>query len=215
MIYHVTFSHGANINLGRCTISSATDTTITSYWGSGEDFYQNFTNLKIVPGQILYMLSPSSKRVRLGRISAVTSTVITLASNPGVYAYEQIQKHGFLELYVEQEKSLYSYPQSRYCGASLSKQGGYYKEYDSSTSIESEVTATETNSLITLYFEKGNTFDEVRVEVYHGKESEAINAINNILTNKKNISFSTSLQSEDSKIIGINSIVSNVAKDNY
>ena len=215
MTYHVTFSHGSNIDIGRCTISSSTDTTITNYFSSGETGYQNFTSLNVVPGQVLYMRTKNPKRVRLGRISAVSSTVITLATNPGVFAYEKIQQDGFIYLYVEQEMSLYSYPQTKYCGAFLSKQGGLYKEYDSSTSIESEVTKTETNSIITLYFEKGSQFDEVRVEVFYGNEIEAINTINNILTNTKNISFSTLIQSADSKIVKLNSIVSNVVKDNY
>jgi hypothetical protein len=214
-MYHVTFSFGRNINVGRCVISSSTDTTITSYYESTSSSFQDFTSLKIVPGHLLYINTQNYSNVLLGRVSAVTATTITLATNPGVYAYEQVLQNGFIEIYVKTITSLYSYRQDKYCGALLTKQGENYRAYSLTSSIDSDAITVTSNSIISLYFEKPNGIDEVRVNVQEGNELNALQAINQLITNEKNVDFSTFISTQDNKILSINGIVSNTATDNY
>tara|TARA_R100000458_G_C8270983_1_gene245715 strand:+ start:690 stop:1340 length:651 start_codon:yes stop_codon:yes gene_type:complete len=213
--YHVVFGKSKSVDVGRCSIESNTDKTITSYWDSSSSLYQDFTSYGINTGEVLYLREGGNVPIFLGRVESISSTVLTLYANPGMFAYEQVLQNGFMLPYVIKGRELYSYPLHKYCGASLVKVGENYKSYSLTTSIESESTTVDTNSVIALYFEKGDAMDEVRVSVKAGKENIAIRKINNIFSQQKNIDFQTEISQADSTIIGIDSIVSSIVQDNY
>ena len=66
-----------------------------------------------------------------------------------------------------------------------------------------------------MYFKKGNSIDEIRINVKNDKETNAMKIIHNEFTKQKNINFSNIVSSVDSSILSVNSIISSIVKDNY
>ena len=155
--YHVTFSYGETINLGRCVISSQDDTTLTQYWNSTESAYKSFTDLNIVPGERILFTEGNKSRILLARVSSVTSSVITLSSNPGQRAYNRILQNGFITPFIERDLNVYSYRLDKYVGASLTKNGQSFLSFAESNPLGSDATNNTNHSVISLFFEKGKS----------------------------------------------------------
>ena len=205
MAYNILFSYGANISLGACVITAQDDTSMVNYYNSTEYGYTDFTTLDLNVGEKLYATSLGDVAF-FARISAIAANDITLSGNPGQVIHNQVLKNGFIKPFVTRTPYIYSYPCKNYCGASLSSKGGSYYVYGESNPILSDATQTTTNSIISLYFEKGSSIDEVRINVKRGSEASAIKGINRALRSEKDISFVSEIRKINKDIIGINSI---------
>ena len=204
-MYNVLFSYGSNVSLGQCVITAQDDTSMVNYYNSTEDGYTNFTRLDLSVGERLY-ISNSGVRIFFARISAIAANNITLSDNPGQVIHNEVLKKGFIKPYVKRVPYIYSYPCKNYCGASLSSKGESYSVFGESNPIYSDATHTSSNSVISLYFEKGNSIDEIKVNVKNGSESSAIQDINKALRQEKDISFLSEINKINKDIISINSI---------
>ena len=101
---------------------------------------------------------------------------------------------------------MYSYPCKNYCGASLSSKGDNYYVFGESNPIISDATQTRTNSVISLYFEKGSSIDEIKISVKSGSESSVIMDINKTLRQEKDISFQSEVKKINKDILRIDSV---------
>ena len=205
MAYNIIFSYGANVSLGQCVVTAQDDTSMVNYYNSTEDGYIDFTTLDLNVGEKLY-LHNSGVNVFFARISAIAANNITLSGNPGQVIHNEVLKKGFINPYVKRTPYIYSYPCKNYCGASLSSKGDTYYVFSESNPIISDATKTSTNSVISLYFEKGNSIDEIKIGVKNGSEATAIKDINKALRTEKDISFVSEIRKINKDIIGINSI---------
>tara|TARA_Y100000592_G_scaffold100942_1_gene183929 strand:- start:953 stop:1597 length:645 start_codon:yes stop_codon:yes gene_type:complete len=205
MKYNITFSYGANIHLGTCVVTAQDDTSMTNYYNSTESGYTDFTTLDLNVGEKLYV-TYDKRNIFFARISAIAANSITLSSNPGQVIHNRVLTKGHISPYVRRTPYLYSYPCSNYCGASLSKKGENFSVYTESNPIYSDATHTETNSVISLYFLKGNNVEEIKVEVKVGSESSAIRDFQKILRLEKDVNFMSEIKKINKDVIGINSI---------
>jgi len=205
MSYNILFSYGSSVFLGNCVITAQDDTSMVNYYNSTEDSYIDFTTLDLNVGEKLYV-SSLGYDVFFARISAIAANDITLSGNPGQVIHNEVLKKGFIKPYVKRTPYIYSYPCKNYCGASLSSKGQNYSVFGESNPIPSDATHTSSNSVISLYFEKGNSIDEIKINVKNGSESSAIKDINRILRAEKDVSFVSEIKKINKDIIGINSI---------
>ena len=187
----------------RCVITAQDDTTMSSYWNSTESEYVDFTTLDLSVGEKLYF-----NNVFFARISTIAASTITLSTNPGQYIYNEILRNGFINVDIKRTPDVYCYSIDKYCGAALIKKGESYNTYPESAPISSEVTKVTTNSIIALYFEKGNNIEDVKISVTPGYESGIINDINKYFRRGKDISFSSEKLKINKDILYIDSIVS-------
>ena len=213
-MYNVIFSFGETINLGKCVVSAKDDTTVSLFYNSTESLYKTFTSYYITPGEKVYT-NIDGRKILLSPISSVTSTILTLSSNPGEIVYNEVLRKGFFTPYVVREQNIYSYPIKNYLGASLIKKGGSYYTYPEASPFNSAATATSTNSIISLFFQKGQDVDEVRINVSYDNEEKVIQDINIAFRQEKDISFGNIKNVANSNIIGINSVISSSIKDFY
>ena len=204
---YITFTYGKTIKLGRCVFTAQDDTTMASYWNTTESSYKNFTTLGITAGESVYFDLDGST-IFIGRISSIAASVITLAGNPGQKVYNEILKYGYIQPYISRIPDVQSYPFSKYAGSSLSTKGSNYDSYAESNPNKSDATTVNTNSVISLFFEKGNTLEEVRINVKVGSESVVINSINKAFKQSRDISFTSDMKSINADIIGVSKIVS-------
>ena len=216
-MYHVLFKYGEITQLGRCVITSETDTGIENYYTSTEDDYIDFTNLspRIGLGEKVFHKTSGYIHDFIGVIKAVSSTTITLPTSPGQRAYNEVLKNGYIEPYVKRAPVIYSYPIENYIGARLNKAGEYYNTYAQTNPNGSDATTVNTHSTISLYFKKINKYDDVKISVRLGSESNVIKAINKAFREKKDIDFSSSAQSIHTDIFNIKSITSPFIKGFY
>ena len=205
MAYNILFSYGANVSLGQCVVTAQDDTSMVNFYNSTESGYTDFTTLNLNVGEKLYINS-LGVNVFFARISAIAANDITLSGNPGQVIHNEVLKKGFINPYVKRTPYIYSYPCKNYCGASLSSKGQNYSVFGESNPIISDATHTSTNSIISLYFEKGSSIDEIRINVKNGSETSAIRDINRVLREEKDISFVSEIKKINKDIIGINSI---------
>ena len=205
MAYNILFSYGANISLGACVITAQDDTSMVNYYNSTEYGYTDFTTLDLNVGEKLYATSLGDVAF-FARISAIAANDITLSGNPGQVIHNEVLKKGFIKPYVKRTPYVYSYPCKNYCGASLSSKGQNYSVFGESNPIPSDATHTSTNSIISLYFEKGSSIDEIRINVKNGSEVSVVSDINKALRLEKDISFMSEINKINKDIIGINSI---------
>ena len=205
-MYNVIFSYGGPISLGQCVVTAQDDTTMVNFWLSTEFGYNAFTSLDISVGEKLY-IDKDGYSIYFARISSIASNRIDLSSNPGQAVYNEVLKKGYIKPYVRRVPYLYSYPIEKYCGASLVSKGESYSVFAEANPIKSDATNTETNSVIALYFEKGNNIDEVRVNVRNGSEASVIKDINKFFRAKEDINFMSQSRKINKDIIGISSII--------
>ena len=187
-MHYITFSYSKPVKMPRCVITAQDDTTMSSYWNSTESEYVDFTTLDLSVGEKLYF-----NNVFFARISAIAASTITLSTNPGQYIYGEILRNGFINVDIKRTPDVYCYSIDKYCGAAP---------------ISSEVTKVTTNSIIALYFEKGNNIEDVKISVTPGYESGIINDINKYFRRGKDISFSSEKIKINKDILYIDSIVS-------
>ena len=205
MAYNILFSYGANVSLGQCVVTAQDDTSMVNFYNSTESGYNDFTTLNLNVGEKLYA-SSLNYNVFFARISAIAANDITLSGNPGQVIHNEVLKKGFIKPYVKRTPYVYSYPCKNYCGASLSSKGQNYSVFGESNPIPSDATHTSTNSIISLYFEKGSSIDEIRINVKNGSEVSVVSDINKALRLEKDISFMSEINKINKDIIGINSI---------
>ena len=163
--YHVTFSYGETIQLGRCVLSAQDDTTLSQYWTSTESAYKSFSDFNIAPGERILFNEGSQNKILLGRLSSLTASEITLSSNPGQRAYNRILQHGYITPFIERDQNIYSYRIDKYVGASLTKNGQSFVTYAESNPLSSDAVNTTNHSIVSLFFEKGDVVEEVRIKV--------------------------------------------------
>ena len=221
-MYNIVFSIGKNISLGSCVITASDDTTLAQYHttddvsrGTRESLYVAFTTLDVLVGEKVFISPGFVSKVLLGRISAIASGSITLTDNPGQIAYHEVLKKGFINPFINRIPDIYSYPMDKYCGMSLIKKGEEYRTFAEINPILSDSTLVSTNSIIAMYFEKGNRVEEISINVRPGEEMDAIKNINGVLKNKKDIDFSSDISTKYSSIIGINSLSSSNKTKGY
>ena len=205
-MYNVLFSYGGYISLGNCVVTASDDTSMAAYWNTTESGYVNFTTLDMSVGEKLY-IDKSGYSVFFARISAIAASTITLSANPGQVIHNEVLKRGFVVPYIKRTPYLYSYPIYSYCGASLTSKGTSYSVFTETNPIKSDATNTETNSVISLYFKKGESIDEVKINVKNNSEASIIKDINTFFRKKEDISFSSQFKNINKDILGVNSIV--------
>ena len=116
-MYSITFQFGKLINLGRCVITAQDDTTLSQYWTTTEDGYRSFSVHNLIPGEKIYY--NDDDKTLLSTISTVTSSTITLTSNPGQRAYNKVLKDGYIIPFVERENNIYSYQKNKFLNYSF------------------------------------------------------------------------------------------------
>ena len=205
MAYNVLFSYGGTISLGTCVVTAQDDTSMANYYNSTEYGYTDFTTLDLNVGEKLYV-NDRGLTVFFARISAIAANSITLSGNPGQVIHNEVLRRGFIKPYVKRTPHMYSYPCKNYCGASLSSRGDSYNVFGESNPIISDSTNTSSNSVISLYFEKGNSIDEIKITVKPNSESSVIMDINKVLRLEKDISFQSEIKKINKDIIRIDSI---------
>tara|TARA_R100000742_G_C4278764_1_gene102011 strand:- start:3672 stop:4313 length:642 start_codon:yes stop_codon:yes gene_type:complete len=206
-MYNVLFSYGKNIELGQCVITAQDDTSMASYWNTTEEYYVDFTTLDMSVGEKLY-IDEGQYNIYFARVSAIGASTITLSGNPGQVIYNKVLQKGSISPYIKRPIELYSYPIENYCGASVYKAGHSHRVFAESNPILSDSTLTTTNSIISLYFEKVNNIEEVRIEVKPGSEAEVINSIQKAFREKRDINFPGDSLNINRDIIKINSTIS-------
>lgn len=215
----VTFSYSKIINLGRCSISSATDTTITSYWNSTEDGYQDFASKEVEVGDKIFFSTNRSAMLEdiilLGYIKDISATVVTISSNPGEIAYNEILRHGYITPFIKHSPYLYSYPISKYCGASLETNGSDYKTHPSAEPYGSAKTQVSENAVISLYFEKGDAVDEVKINIKPGTAMSVIQDLNKLFKSGNDVGISGSGANKIKNMISVKSITSSFVRGDY
>ena len=148
-------------------------------------------------------------------MSSVTSSVITLSSNPGQRAYNRILQNGFITPFIERDLNVYSYRLDKYVGASLTKSGQSFLSFAESNPLSSDATNNTNHSVISLFFEKGDVVEEVRVKVKNKTGLKVIKNINKLFRQQNDINFSGEGSTIDSDILGVSSVISTSTKDFY
>ena len=222
-MYHVVFKYIETINLGRCVIDSQTDTTLSCYCSSTDDHYVDFSTTGT--NGLSYLLNYGERLffkcldfpvpVFLGRVTAISSSAVTISENPGQKAYNEVLQYGYIEPFATRSMEIRSYPTNKYIGANLNIVGEKFTTFTTTNPNYSAETNTEKNSVISLFFEKGDKFEEVKISVKVGEEASVIKAINLAFRQEKDYNFSSSGSTIHPGILSVNSIVSPFVKGDY
>ena len=214
----ITFSYSNTIRLGRCSVSSVSDTTITSYWNSTESLYQDFSALGLQVGdKVFFNLDGTvgDNSILIGYITDLSATVVTISDNPGQIIYDKVLQDGYFQPYVIDEPYLYSYPVSKYCGASLESNGVSYRTYPSAQPFYGSATHTNNYGVLSLYFEKGDGIDEVKLNIKTGTSGSVIKDLNKLMKGNDDINISGSGKDILKNMISIKSITSAFVRGDY
>jgi hypothetical protein len=214
----ITFSYSNIIRLGRCSISSVSDTTITSFWNSTESQYQAFDSLGVQIGDKVFFNpqgSISDKAILIGYVTNLSATVVTISDNPGQIVYDNMLQEGYFQPFIMDEPYLYSYPVSKYCGASLENKGNTYRTYPSAQPFHSAATYTKEYGVLSLYFEKGDGVDEVKLNVQAGTAGLVIKDLNKLMKGNNDINISGSGKDILKNMVGVKSITSAFVRGDY
>ena len=214
----ITFSYSNIIRLGRCSISSVSDKTITSYWNSTESQYQAFNSLGVQIGdKVFFNLegTVADNSILIGYVTNLSATVVTISDNPGQIVYDKMLQDGYFQPFIIDEPYLYSYPVSKYCGASLEIKGNTYRTYPSAQPFHSAATYTKEYGVLSLYFEKGDGVDEVKLNVQAGTAGLVIKDLNKLMKGNNDINISGSGKDILKNMISVKSITSAFVRGDY